>query len=74
MVGLAREVGRDVVIGAVNDEGAVAQVAPEHGEHAEPVGLVEGCRNVDDLVVRLLRAEVDRRADAGGADVESALH
>ena len=74
MVGLTGEVGGDVVVGSVNDEGAVAQVAPKHSEHAEPVSLLEGCGNVDDLVVRLLRAEVDRRADAGGADVKGALN
>ena len=51
----------------------VAQVAPQHGEHAEPVGLLERARDLDDLARGLLGAEVDRRADAGRAHLVRAL-
>ena len=69
VVGLAGQVGRVVVVDAVGLERVVAQVAPQHGEHAELVGLRERRRDLLDLPGRLVGAEVDRRADAGGAQV-----
>jgi hypothetical protein len=51
VVGLSGQVGRGVVVGAVDDERRVAQVAPQHREHPSPVGLLEGLRHLDDLVV-----------------------
>ena len=51
----------------------VAQIAPEHGEHAEPVGLLERAGDLDDLARGLLGPEVDRRADARGAHLVRAL-
>jgi hypothetical protein len=73
VVGLAGQVGGDVVVGAVLLEARVAQVAPEDREHAQAMGLVEGLGDLDDLAARLLGAEVDRRADAGRAELEGAL-
>ena len=73
VVGLAGQVGGHVVVDAVLLERRVAQVAPQHGEHAEAVGLLEGRGDLDDLAVALLGAEVDRRADAGGAELPRAL-
>src|SRR5664280_1985872 len=59
VVGLAGQVRRHVVVGVGLLEGRVAEVAPEHGEHAQPVRLLEGTRHLDDLAVRMLRSEVD---------------
>src|ERR1700730_15956407 len=42
VVRLARQVSCEVVVDAVTVEGRVAEVAPEHGGHAELVPLVEG--------------------------------
>ena len=48
VIRLRSEIRRDVVIHAVHLEGVVAQVAPEHGEHTEVVGLLEGrCHFLD---------------------------
>ena len=49
----------DVVVDAVLLEGVVAQVAPQHGEHAEVVGLRERLGDLLDLAGRLVGAEVD---------------
>src|SRR3954449_5906882 len=73
VVGLAGQVGGGVVVGAVDLEAGAAQVAPQHGEHAELVGLLEGLADLLDLAAALRRAEVDRRADADRAHVPRAL-
>ena len=73
VVGLAAEVGGQVVVGAVHDERRVAQVAPQHGEHPELMGLLEQLGDLHDLPAAVVGAEVDRRADAGGAHVPRAL-
>jgi hypothetical protein len=38
------------------------------------VGLLEGLSDLDDLAARVVRSEVDRRADPGRAQLERALH
>ena len=53
VVGLAGEVGGRVVVDPVHLEVVVAQVAPQHGEHAQLVGLGERLAHLDDLAVRL---------------------
>ena len=73
VVGLAGEVGGHVVVDAVLLERAVAQVAPQHREHAELVGLGEGLGDLLDLAGGLVGAEVDRGADAGRAEVVGLL-
>ncbi len=70
---LAGQVGGHLVVDAVLGEVRVAQVAPQHGEHAQPMGLLEGARDLDDLAVALLRAEVDRRADGRRAQLVGPL-
>ena len=67
VVRLAGQVGGEAVVDAVLLERRVAQVAPEHGEHAELVRLLEGLADLDELPAALLAPEVDRRADGGGA-------
>ena len=62
VVGLAREVGRDVVVDAVLLEGVVAQVAPQDGGEPQLVGAAEALRDLPDLPARLRRAEVHGRA------------
>ena len=73
MVGLTGEVGRDVIVDAVLLERRVAQVAPQHGEHAHLVRSGEGLADLVQLARRLLGSEVDRRADTGGAQVVGLL-
>ena len=53
MVGLARQIGGDLVVDAVLDEGRIAHVTPEHGRHPELVCLMEGSGNLLDLPVGL---------------------
>ena len=69
VVRLRRQVGRDVVVLAVLLERVVAEVAPEDGGHPEFVGPVERLRDLDDLPIRILGAEVDRRTDRRGAEL-----
>ena len=70
VVRLPGEVRRDVVVDAVLLEGAVAEVAPEHGEHAELVRVLERLGDLLDLAAGVVRAEVDGGADAGRAELE----
>jgi hypothetical protein len=49
VVGLAAEVGGELVVDAVDLERGVAHVAPQHGEHPELVGLLERLGDLDDL-------------------------
>ncbi len=65
------EVGGEVVVGVALLELAVAQVAPQHREHAELVRLGERLGDLVELLARLGRAPVDRRADADRAHVEA---
>ena len=62
-----------VVVGpaVLGAERGVAQVAPEHGREAQLVRLLEGLRDLDDLAPRLLGAEVDRRADGDGPELDA---
>src|SRR3954465_6557725 len=73
VVGLAGQVRGGVVVDAIDLEAGVAQVAPQHREHAELVGLLERAADLDELPAALRRAEVDGRADADGAHVPRAL-
>ena len=51
VVGLAGEVGGQVVVGLVRLEGRVAEVAPQDGEQPEVVGLGEGRADLLELAV-----------------------
>ena len=73
VVGLARQVGRHVVVGARLLERRVAQVGPEHRDHPELVGLLEGLRDLLDLPAALGGPVVDGGADGHGAHVEGLL-
>ena len=68
VIGLTGEVGGDVIV-LVLFEGVVAQIAPQHGGHAEFVGLCEGVADFNDLAAALIRAEIDRCANRGSAHV-----
>jgi hypothetical protein len=68
MIGLAGEVGGDVVV-LIFFEGVVAEVAPENSGHAEVVGLGEGLADFDDLAAGLVGAKIDGGANGGGAHV-----
>ena len=72
MIRLARQIRCGVIVGAtiLGREGAVAEVAPEHGRHAQLVGSLEGVRDFHDLALRLFRAKVDRGADRDCAHLE----
>ncbi len=66
----------DVVVGPAllrAVEGRVAQVAPEDRGEPELVRDGEGLRDLDDLPLRLGRAEVDRRADRDRAHLARLL-
>ena len=73
VVRLAGEVGGEMIVGVLRLERRVAQVAPEHREHAQLVRLLEHLGDFLNLPLRFLRAEVDRRADARRAHVERLL-
>ena len=62
-----------MVVGAVLDEGAVAQVAPENGRHAQLVRLREGLGHLLQLPRRLLGSPVHGRADGDGTQLERLL-
>ena len=51
-------------------ERGVSQIAPQHGEHAELVCVPEHLGDFLNLPLRLLRAEIDRRADSHRAHLE----
>ena len=59
-----------MIVDAVDLERRAAQIAPQHGEHAQGVGLFEGDRDLLELAVRLVGAPVDRCADTDTADLE----
>src|SRR5215469_4640197 len=73
VIGLAGEVGGDVVILVLFERG-IAQVAPQYGSHAEFVGLGEGMADFDDLAVGILGAEIDSGAHRGSTHVVGFLH
>src|SRR5882724_11488648 len=73
MVGLAGEVGGEVVI-LVLLERVVAQIAPEDRRHAEFVSLGKRLANLNDLAAALLRAEINRGANGRCAHVIGLLH
>ena len=55
-------------------EPGVAQVAPQHGEHAEFVGTGERLAHLLDLPGGLLGSEVDGGPDAGRPEVVGLVH
>ena len=59
VVGLAREVGREVVVGLLGLEGRVAQVAPQDGRETRLVRALERLAHLLDLARGLRRPEVD---------------
>ncbi len=63
-----------IVVDAVLLERGVAQVAPQHRDHAEPMRLLEAVGDLDELPRALLAAEVDRRADPDRPEIPGALH
>src|SRR5260370_14388567 len=72
MVGLAGEVGGEMIV-LVLLEGAVSEVAPENGGHAELMGVRERVADFDDLAAALFGAEVNGRANRGSAEVVGLL-
>src|SRR5713226_9401980 len=73
MIGLAGEVGGEVIVLVLLESG-VAEVAREDGGHAELMGVGEGLADVDNLAAALVGAEIDGGADGGSAEVVSLLH
>ena len=73
MIGLTGQVRGEVEVVLPGLERGVARVAPQHGEHAELVRLLEHLRRLLQLPLRLFRAEVNRRADAHRTHVERLL-
>ena len=69
VVGLRGQVGRDVIVLAVLLKGVVAKVAPEDRRHAEFVRSMERLRHFNDLPVRVVRPEVNRRTDRRGTEL-----
>ena len=69
VVGLAGEVGGRMVVDAVDLEPGIAEVAPQHGEHAEFVCAGKGLAHFLDLARGLVGAEVDGGTDTGGTQV-----
>ena len=74
MVGLAGEVGRDVVVLVSGFESVVAQVAPQHGGQAQGVGFLEGGRNLLNLPVAFFGAEVHGSPHGGSPQIPGAAH
>src|SRR5205823_14394576 len=66
MVGLAGEVGGDVIV-LVLLKRAVAQVAPKNSGHAKFMGVRESLADLDDLTRALVGAEIDGGANGGSA-------
>ena len=62
VVGLAGQVGGGVVVLPAGVEGGLAEVAPQHGHHAQLVGHLEGLGRLLQLAHPLVGPEVDRRA------------
>lgn len=62
VVGLTREVGGEVII-LIRFECIVAEVAPEHGAHAEAVRVFEGLADFYELAGGVIGTEID-----GGAN------
>ena len=70
MVGLPREIGRDLVVDPVDLERAVAGVTPQHRVHPEVVGFLERLRHLLKLTGAVVGTEVDRCADTRGTEIE----
>ncbi len=62
VVGLAGQVGGGVVVLSAGVESGLAQIAPQHGYHAQLVGHLERLRRLLQLAHPLVGAEVDRGA------------
>src|SRR2546427_2624577 len=73
MIGLAGEVGGDVIV-LVLLESVVAEIAPEDGGQAELMGVGEGLADFHDLAAALVGAEIDGGANRGSAEVVGLLN
>src|SRR6185436_2048413 len=60
--------------GVLGLEGAVAQIAPEHGEQSELVRLLKHLGDFLQLTLRFLRSKINRRADASRAHIKRLAH
>jgi hypothetical protein len=65
---LSGEVGGYVII-LILLEGAAAEVAPQHGSHAQFMRFGKRAADLNDLASAVAGAEIDRRAHGGGAHV-----
>ncbi len=74
VVRLTRQVGGCVIVFASNLESIVAEIAPEHGRHAELVRVLERLADFDDLARGFFAAKVDGRPDRRGAHIPGLLH
>ncbi len=68
VIRLPRQIGGDVII-LVCLEALIAQVTPQDGRHPEFMRQCERFCNLDQLAMRIIRAEIDRRADGRGAHI-----
>src|SRR5208283_3018912 len=68
MIGLAGEIGRDVIV-LILLKGGIAEIAPQNSGHAEFVSLGESVADLNDLAIALLRAEINGCANGSGAHV-----
>src|SRR6185503_1736440 len=69
VVCLAREIRCSVHVAFRSFELRIAQVAPENTSHTELMRLREGLADLGDLPCRLVRTEVNRRANSDRAEV-----
>ena len=68
VIRLPREIRGDVII-LVLFEGRIAEVAPQNSRQAQFVRQCEGLRDLDDFAMRIVRAEIDGRADRRRAHI-----
>ena len=74
VIGLSGQVGGRVVVLPPGVEGGLAQVAPEHGHHAQLVRHLEGFGRLLQLAHPLVGPEVDRRAHRRRPQLPRLLH
>ena len=73
MVSLAGQIGAGVIVDAIFLEIVIAQIGPEHGNHAQLVRALEGGGDLLYLAARLFGTEIDRGADRHRAHIERLL-
>jgi hypothetical protein len=74
VIGLAGQIGGDVIVLLLRLERGIAQIAPEDREHPELMCLLEHPAHFLDLPLRFLRPEVDGSANGHGPHVERLFH